>query len=548
MKRTALALILLAFCASGSPAAEIPAEVDRAIESIETEDIRSHMRFLADDLLEGRAAGTRGYDLAAAYVRAHMMEMGLEPGGEAGAWTQQVPLIRATAKSEQTTFAIRDRRQTTNLVPLDDYLLQPDPRDEISEVDAAVVFAGFGIDAPDLDWNDYQSIDAHGKIVVILSGAPTQFPTTMRAHYGSSRTKAETAVAHGAVGLLTIRGPQAQARSSWDRMRRSSERPLLRWAGHDGTIGRHHPQLRVTGSISPAATPRLFARSGRKLAHVYALETNARRPLAFPLRLDASIRIVSSHERIESANVAGMLRGSDPRLRDEVVVYSAHLDHTGIGSPVDGDSINNGAFDNASGIAAMLESARAFSSLSTPPRRSILFLAVTAEEQGLLGSDYFAAYPTVPRQQIVANVNLDMFIMILPFTEVQVHGYDHSTLARHVDEAAAHFGIKRIDDPQPEEASFVRSDQYSFVRKGIPGIAINEGIASDDPAVEGERRITEWLRTRYHRPSDDLNQPIDWEAGRDFARYSFLVGYLIAQNEETPRWNEGDFFGERFGR
>lgn len=539
--RNALITILIS---SSLLAAEIPPAADQAVSGITEAAFRSHVRFLGDDLLEGRAAGTRGYDLSAGWLVARFEEAGLEPSGDDGSWYQQVPFVRSTL--DFGSMVLHRRSGDRELTLYEDFVVQPDPVRPTSEVTAPAAFVGFGISAPDLQWDEYAAIDVRGKIAVILAGAPARFPPTLRAHHAASSNKISLAVERGAVGVVIVRGPESEKRYPWDRMIRGAKLPSLRWIGPDGTVARHHPQLGAVATIGRGTAEELFSGARGGVERVFALEQDARRPLTFPLDARLTIRTSSSHERITSPNVAAILRGSDPVLRDEVVVYSAHLDHVGITEPVNGDRINNGVMDNATGIAALVETAKAFKSLPYSPARSLLFLAVTAEEKGLLGSDYFAGHPTVPADDIVANINMDMFLMLYPMREVLVHGYDHSTLARAIDSAAAHLGIRPIPDPAPEEASFVRSDQYSFVKRGVPGIAISEGT---DPSAADPRAATrEWLLTRYHTPSDDLDQPIHWEAGRDFARFSFLIGYIVASAAEAPRWNEGDFFGEQFGR
>ncbi|MFN2238556.1 MAG: M28 family metallopeptidase [Thermoanaerobaculia bacterium] len=524
-------------------AAEIHPPAEEALAGITEARFRSHVRFLGDDLLEGRGAGTRGYDLSAAWLAARFEELELEPAGDEGSWFQQVPFVRSTLESG--AMILHERSGDRELTLYDDFVVQPDPARATSEVTAPAVFAGFGISAPDLEWDDYARIDVRGKVAVILASAPGQFPPTLRAHHASSANKISLAAERGAVAVVIVRGPESEKRYPWDRMTRGAKLPAFRWVGPDGEIARYHPQLEAVATVSHDTATSLFSRSRGGVERVFALEQNARRPITFPLDARLTIRTTSSHERITSPNVAAIIHGSDPALREEIIVYSAHLDHIGITEPVNGDRINNGVMDNATGIAALVETARAFASLPAPPPRSILFLAVTAEEKGLLGSDYFANHPTVPAERIVANINMDMFLMLYPLSEVLVHGYEHSTLARAVDAAAAQMGIRVIPDPAPEEASFVRSDQYSFVKRGIPGIAISEG--TNPVAADPRAASSEWLLTRYHTPADDLDQPIHWEAGRDFARFSFLVGYGVATAVERPRWNEGDFFGVRYG-
>jgi Zn-dependent M28 family amino/carboxypeptidase len=259
------------------------------------------------------------------------------------------------------------------------------------------------------------------------------------------------------------------------------------------------------------------------------------------------MRTVSVHEPLESRNVAGLLRGSDARLRDEVVVYTAHLDHLGIGEPVRGDSIYNGAMDNASGSAALLEVARAFATLPEAPRRSVLFLSVTGEEDGLLGSDYFAEHPTVPIERIAANVNIDGLAILYPFRDIVALGAEHTTLDSTVARVARRMGVTVSPDPFPQEVFFVRSDQYSFVRRGVPSLFPFMGLRSDS-GVDAPARFKEWLATRYHLPQDDVDQPMDLESGARNAQLEFLVGLEIANAAERPAWKEGDFFERTFGR
>jgi Zn-dependent M28 family amino/carboxypeptidase len=256
----------------------------------------------------------------------------------------------------------------------------------------------------------------------------------------------------------------------------------------------------------------------------------------------------STHERIASANVIGMLRGSDPELADEYVVYSTHLDHLGIGSPVDGDNIYNGFYDNAFGVAMTIEIARALASMPVAPRRSILFVAVTAEESGLLGSDYFAQNPTVPKSSLVANVNIDMPMMLFALDTIVGYGSEHTSLEALTADEAIKEGFKITPDPYPDEVYFIRSDQYSFVRQGIPAVYFAEGIGSSDPTIDGRAVQMDFEKNHYHKPSDDLSQPVDWDTTLRFSRAGARIGFRIAMNDERPGWNEGDFFGEKFGQ
>jgi Zn-dependent M28 family amino/carboxypeptidase len=257
-------------------------------------------------------------------------------------------------------------------------------------------------------------------------------------------------------------------------------------------------------------------------------------------------RISSKHGEVLSSNVVARWAGTDPKLEGEYVVYSAHLDHLGIGPPVNGDSIYNGATDNAGSVAALIEIARAFTTLPQKQRRSVLFLAVTGEEKGLLGSDYFSEYPTVPRSQIVANVNMDGLNLLFDFANIVDIGGEHSSLGAVFKRAAAKLNVQAIPDPLPDQQIFVRSDQYSFVRRGIPALFPRTGTKAVDPKIDASHMEEDRMQFRHHSPNDDLNQPLDFVAGAKTAKFNFLLGYFIAQDEARPYWNDGDFFGRTF--
>jgi Zn-dependent M28 family amino/carboxypeptidase len=256
----------------------------------------------------------------------------------------------------------------------------------------------------------------------------------------------------------------------------------------------------------------------------------------------------TDHESITSPNIIGILRGSDPELANEYVVFTAHLDHIGTGVPINGDTIYNGMYDNAMGMSLLIETARAFAAMPEPPRRSILFIALTGEERGLVGSDYYAHYPTVPSHSIVANVNLDMPLLLYPLADVIAFGAEHSSLERTIGEAVAEEDFKLAPDPIPEQVLFIRSDQYSFVKKGVPSVFLVPGFTSTDPAIDGGAIFNAHLQTHYHQPSDDLSRPIDWDSALRFARANVRIGYAVAEEDERPTWNEGDFFGDKFGK
>jgi peptidase M28-like protein/PA domain-containing protein len=511
------------------------------LPQVDSATLGSHLRFLADDSLEGRGTGTRGFDLAARYVADCFTRLGLEPAGTEG-YLQPVPLRHG--RITEASFTLEGPRGRRQLVSERDFILFPDMvRPEIS-VTAPLVLAGFGATAPERGYDDYRTVDARGKIVVILRGGPTSFPPTERAHYATPRARYENAVRHGAVGVLTMSTRSETA--PWASVVRQLRPGDMAWLDPAGKPSDNFPELKAQGRLSDSAAMRLFEGAPRSYNQVLTAAEKGMPP-AFDLPLRATIRTVTAHDRVESPNIAGLLPGSDPKLRDQVVVYSAHLDHLGIGEPIKGDSIYNGALDNALGSAAMLEVARAFASLPSPPRRSVLFLAVTAEEKGLLGSDYFAEHPTVPRERIVANLNLDGLAVLYPLRELVPMGAEHSTLGAVVKQAADQLGIRLVADPFPEEVFFVRSDQYSFVRRGVPSLFLFMGLKSDS-GVDAAARFQEFGRTRYHLPQDDLSQAFDLESGARHAQLNFLVGLETANADQAPAWKAGDFFARTFGR
>jgi hypothetical protein len=509
---------------------------DEASASIRPEAIRADMRFLADDLLEGRGTGTRGHEIAAKFMAAEFEAMGLEPAGDNGTYFQSVPLRTIEPDQERTTLSLwRGGKEQVLIFGQDSISLADPGRTEVS-VEAPVVYVGFGVTAAEQSYDDYAGIDARGRIVAFVSGAPPQFEPTMRAHYSSGAMKSANAAAHGAVGAIILDSPAMEQIHPFKERVSDLAFPDMRWLDTRGQPNDYFPELRGAVFLSMEATASVFQGSGKSPEEIFAAAKQGK-PSSMALPVTAKIDTVSKFRDLHSPNVVARVAGSDPNLRDEYVVYSAHLDHLGIGQPVNGDRIYNGALDNASGSACLLEIARAYSKMEPRPRRSILFVSVTAEEAGLLGSDYFAHYPTV------ANLAL-----LWPIEDVIARGSEHSTLGIAVREAAARLSLDVSPDPFPELVFFIRSDQYSFVKQGIPSVFPSAGTKSNDPNVKPQQIITKWRQTTYHKPQDDMNQPFDFESGAKYARYNFFLGYLVAQKTEKPAWNPGDFFGDHYGK
>jgi hypothetical protein len=540
---------IAALAALGATSGATTASDDTAaMARIRPEAIRAHMRFLSDGLLEGRAPDGRGYAVASAYVAAQMEGLGLEPAGEKGSWQQPVPMRKAILDEEKSRFTlVRNGREET-LAIATDWFTAGDVARATTEVDAPVVFVGYGVTAPGRKYDDYRGIDAKGKIVAFFRGAPASFPDTERAHYSNRFTKHANAVAHGAVGTLNLDTPEFEKRYPWDWFLPQMRAGSIAWLEAGGKPRDVLTELRASATLSLSGCAHLFAGAKKSADQVFE---DAKRGAvqAFDLPVRARLHLESRHTEFDSPNVLGLLRGGDPRLRDEVVVYTAHLDHLGICPPVDGDNVCHGAFDNASGVAAMLEVARAFRSLDPAPRRSVLFAAVTGEEKGLLGSDYLALHPAVPGARVVADVNIDSAPGLLLATRDLVPlGAEHSTLRAPVEEAMRETGYEIGVDTHPEETFFIRSDQYSFVRAGVPAVDITDGSKSAVPGVDADKTMLAWIRTRYHTPADRIDQPFDFESAARAARLNFLVGSKVARADAAPAWNAGDFFGGLYAR
>ncbi len=534
--------------AAGAPSLDSP-EINAALAGFSGDRIRQHMSVLADDSLEGRGLGTRGFEGALRYIEATLTSYGLQPAGENGGFRQRVPLRNSVVVTDRSSLGVGSAAGSKTLVYGKDYLLNADPlRDEVTINDAPVVFVGYGVSAPAFGYDDYASgVDIKGKVVAYLSGAPAKLPSNERAYYSAALVKDAAAIARGAIGTISFTSPD-DPRFRWDVAVAAATQGSYAWLDSAGKPNRGDPAMRGSGSLNTSGVDALFAGASKRPSEVFAAAA-ASTPQAFDLATQLSMVTRSTYRVVESANVIARLEGSDPALKDEHVVYVAHVDHFGIGVPMKGDSIYNGAHDNASGVAVVLEVAHAYANLpaAARPRRSILFLFVTAEERGLLGSDYFVRYPTVPRAGIVADLALDMPFLFHPLLDIVPYGAQHSTLDAPVTRAAQKLGLAIAEDPIPEQVLFIRSDHFSFVRQGIPSLFIKSGFKTGD-SRDGAAINAAYRRDVYHKPNDDMSQPFDFEAGASHAKINFLTGWLVAQETARPVWNANDFFGGLFGK
>ncbi|SMC00363.1 peptidase M28 [Hymenobacter roseosalivarius DSM 11622] len=533
----------LLFSESGlAQSKDISKPVQKALSSVSADNYKAHVRYLADDKLQGRLPGTPGYQLAVEYVVAQLKKAGVEPAGENGGYTQQVRLRRAFTEPAATMQLQNATGQATTLKAGEDFVLYPNPEVLRTTIAAApLVFAGYGISAPSLGYDDYAGLDAKGKVVVVTREEPKQFAAAVRLYNTDVLTILQTAARHGAVGVL-LAFPKPTARLP------NFSKGQVSVLGPDGkvSVSRSYAggQIQVLGAVNAVTFHQLFAGAATDTARAFAT-LRAGRPASGPLLPRLSATQSSRYLDVISYNVVGRITGSDPQLRNEYVVHSAHLDHLGIGEPVQGDSLYNGAHDNATGVASLLGIASAYQHLKQKPRRSVLIVAVTGEEMGLLGSAYFAQNPTVPKAQLVANINTDMPTIIAPLLSVVALGAENSSLAGPVAEASQALGLTVEADPEPAQNRFIRSDQYSFVAQGIPALHIKYGDKTADGRNNHSEQVQAWRANYYHKPQDDINGVFDFEAGKKYVQLNFLIGYLVANDAQRPTWNPGNFFGQK---
>jgi len=516
-------------------------DLGMAAASITAQELRAHVKFLADDLLEGRLPGSRGEEVSIRYIAAMFEAVGLKPPYD-GTYFQKVPLVGIAADPDMK-LTIEGKQDSLSLNYYDDFMGATKNEDaEVAINNAPIVYVGYGIEAPEQNWDDYKGIDVSGKVLLMLINdppAPPEEPNLFggkaMTYYGRWTYKYEIAAQKGAVGAMIIHVTE-MARYPWSVVQSS-------WYGEQFTLeSKGERLLNLESWSTKEAAGKMFKMAGYDLeAMMKAAQKRDFKPV--PLNLKASVIIKNKVRHIQSHNVVGLLEGSDPELKNEAIVYTTHWDHLGVGKPIDGDSIYNGALDNATGVAGMIETAEAFCLLKQKPKRSVVFVAVTAEEQGLLGSAYHAAYPLFPQAKIAANINTDSLNIIGPARDLTVIGFGRSTLDDNMI-AVAKGQERRVEgDHFPENGSFYRSDQFSFAKKGIPVLYINSGIdyiGKTKEWVDNYRK--EYIRKRYHQPSDEYSPDWNFDGMVQDTQASFLVGVSIANSGEMPQWRKGDEF------
>lgn len=492
-----------------------------------------YVKVLASDDMEGRETGSEGLRKASAYVVERLKTSGLEPAGTKGFY-QPVQLVSRQIDESGSSLALVSDGKAAPLVLGEDAMFST-RFDLAPSVDAPLVFVGYGLKVPEKNYDDFAGLDVTGKVVVYLAGSPADMPTALASHYQSAGERTRTLLAMGAVGLISIPNP-ASMDIPWSRMTLARTRPSMVLADPnlDDTKG-----IALAATFNPADAEKLFAGSGHTFQEIAALGKD-RKPLPrFPLTVAIQAKAKVIKKDVESANIVARLPGSDAKLKNQYVVLSAHLDHLGIGEPINGDKIYNGAMDNASGSAMLLDLAAAMHASKSRPRRSLLFLFVTAEEKGLLGSKYFATHPTVPRSSIIADLNTDMFLPIIPLKILTVQGLAESDLGDDAREVAQQLGVEVQPDPEPLRNAFVRSDQYSFIRQGIPSLSMSVGFVKGSPEAATHKK---WLTERYHAPSDDINQPVDLAAAGKYEDVMAALAMKVADGNQAPQWKSDSFF------
>jgi peptidase M28-like protein len=505
--------------------------------------IAAHVRFLADDLLEGRAPSSRGSELAMRYIAAQMERIGLQPAGDDHTWRQSFDLVGL--KSDVVTpMTLSARGKSFALKPYADSVVSPGLQAEAMGVrDAEVIFVGYGITAPEQKWDDFKGVDVRGKVLLVMNNDPEDDPNLFagktRLYYGRWDYKYAEAARHGAAGVIIIH-TERSAGYPWQVVQSS-------WSGQSFELpATSEPRLQLKMWATEEACKKIAQLGGRDLDELRrAAETRDFRPVALGVKLTAALR--TKIDRLRTANVLGLLPGSDPKLKDQLIVVSAHHDHLGVRDAVKGDAIYNGALDNASGVAAILDIAEALAAVEPRPKRSILFAAVAAEESGLLGSEYFCAHVDqlmgVPVGRIAANLNVDGINIWGKTTDIGYIGLGKSTLDDVVVAVAKAQGRVVTPDSFPEKGGFYRSDQFNFAKVGVPAMYLKSGVRHSGHDEQWGKELHEkFTRERYHQPSDQIDESWNLEGAVDDVQLMVVTLMRIADAARMPEWHRGDEF------
>ncbi len=530
----------LALAVAGAAAQRIPAEVKSAEASIDAEKIRAHVRFLADDLLEGRGPGLRGSEIAAKYIATQFALDGLKPGGDNGTYLQQVAFVGVKADASRTTFQIEPAKAAPiDLRYGDDYTVSNQQHQPLAEIDAPIVFVGYGVTAPEFGWNDFAGVDVKGKVILCIVGDPPSddpkfFGGKAMTYYGRWTYKFEQAARMGAVGALIIHRTDL-ASYGWSVVQNSntSEKTYLRDDAN--------PKLEAASWVQLEVARKIFAASGMNLeTEMDAAGRKGFKAVELPVKLKAHVE--STIRPFDSPNVIGILPGAE-HGRDQAVMYTAHFDHLGFVPGMKGDNVYNGAADNGTGCGILLEEARAWAQMGIQPPHDVIFASVTAEEQGLLGSEYLGQHPPVPAGQIALDINYDMILPVGIPREVNVNGAQRTTFFPEVEQTAKRFDLAIVPDPRPEAGSYYRSDHFSLSRVGIPAFSIDTGtLYEGHDKAWGEAQEKDYNEHRYHNFSDNYTPDMDFRGNAKLARFGMELGWEAITAPRGVEWNQGDEF------
>jgi Zn-dependent M28 family amino/carboxypeptidase len=537
------ALILLA--ASGAYLTARTQHREKAAEAaspsgIDPEKIRAHVKFLSSDLLEGRGMGQRGSDIAAEYIATQFALDGLKPAGDQGSYFQEVPMVKITTLPDTTMSLVPKSGEPLQLKNLDDFVIHNETQTDVADIDAPIVFVGYGITAPEYKWDDYKGIDLKGKVALLFVNEPTSddpkfFKGKALTYYGRWTYKYEETARHGAVATLIIHRRDL-ASYSWEVVRNSNgkDKSYLRL---DGT-----PHLKGASWIQLDVAKKLAAMSGTDVDQMFQqAQSRDFKPVELPVRLKA--HVVSAVRPFNSRNVLAMLPGSDPNRRDETVMYTAHYDHLGIDTSAKGDNIYNGAVDNGTGCGIILELARAWAQAQQAPPRSILFAAVTAEEQGLLGSEFLGKHFSTPVGKVTLDLNYDAVAPIGDPEEIEISGAERTTFYPQVEKTAQKYGLAIRPDAQPEAGHYYRSDHFSLARVGIPSFSISEGMKfKGHDEAWGRAQAKDYVEHHYHQPSDEYRPEMDFTGLAKVAQFGYDLGLQAASQPALVQWQAGDEF------
>jgi Zn-dependent M28 family amino/carboxypeptidase len=542
MKKLSIILFSMFICVGSATAQTgVPPAAQKAMDAIDAEKIRATVKYLSDDALQGRGTGQKGGDMAADWIAGQFKSYGLLPAGDQGTYFQQVNFFGVTTDPKQTSFAFVPKSGPEMALKFaDDYVANDQTHSQKSQIDAPLVYVGYGINAPEYKWDDYKGVDVKGKVLLMLvneppSDDPNFFKGRALTYYGRWTYKYEEAARRGAVGVVLIHKTE-MASYGWEVVRNS-------WGGESSLLrDDKDPKLKSAGWVQLEVARKLARAAGKDLDKMLQ-DANSRsfKPMELPVRVKETI--VSKVRSFASRNVLGQVKGSDSKAAQQAILYTAHYDHLGIHADEPGDNIYNGAADNATGCGILLELARVFATADEKPRRTLIFAAVTAEEQGLLGSKYLGQHPPIPAQDISLDLNYDDIQPVGDPQELVVSGAERTSVYPLVEKVAKDFAMAIKPDNHPEAGHYYRSDHFSLARVGVPAFSVNEGaLFKGHDVAWGEEKERDYVAHRYHQPSDEYRADMDFSADAKLARFGLVLGWEAANQPDLAGWEQGDEF------